>query len=113
MEIAKFDVFTEIFTVSASLLLSQKIAAALTRKRAKGRDFYDIVFLLSFTKPNYEFLTQKFGISTAKILRARFVELSTHLDFVRLAKDVEQFLFYSNDRKKVELFPRFINHVEL
>ena len=71
--INKFDVFTEIFTPSTELLLSQKINAIFTRKRAKGRDFYDVVFLLSFAKPNYQFLQQKWGIGDAEGLRAKLM----------------------------------------
>ena len=40
----KFDVFSEVFVTPLPLLLSQKIYAAVNRKRAKGRDFFDIVF---------------------------------------------------------------------
>jgi predicted nucleotidyltransferase component of viral defense system len=112
-EITKFDVFTEIFTASPDLLLSQKINAVFTRKRAKGRDFYDIVFLLSFTKPNYQFLLQKWEIKNAEMLRKKLLELSSDLNFTQLASDVEQFLFNSSDRKKVELFPNFIRQVKL
>ena len=43
----KFDVFTEIRATPLPILLSQKIYAAVNRKRPKGRDFYDITFLLA------------------------------------------------------------------
>jgi len=109
----KFDVFTEIFTPSQDLLLSQKINAIFTRKRAKGRDFYDIVFLLSFTKPNYQFLMQKWQIENAEQLRAKLVEMASKLDFDDLAKDVEKFLFDPSDSKKVQLFPEFIKQAKL
>ena len=109
----KFDVFTEIFVPSSDLLLSQKINAALTRKRAKGRDFYDIVFLLSFTKPNYEFLLQKLGIGDAERLRAKLVQISNKLNFTELARDIGPFLFNQGDSKKVELFLDFIKQAKL
>lgn len=109
----KFDVFTEIFVAEADLLLSQKINAAVTRKRAKGRDFYDIVFLLSFAKPNYEYLKQKMDISEPEGLRTKLVELSSKLDFVELAGDVEPFLFNPSESKKVKIFPEFIKQVKL
>lgn len=109
----KFDVFTEVFVPSVDLLLSQKINAMLTRKRAKGRDFYDIIFLLSFTKPNYQLLEQRCGITGSEGLRAKLVEISSGLDFIQLAQDVRKFLFNPNDVKKVELFPKFIQTVQL
>ena len=109
----KFDVFTEIFTPSSELLLSQKINAVFTRKRAKGRDFYDIIFLLSFTRPNYQFLEQKWNIGEPESLRAKLVELSSKLNFTELAKDVEKFLFNPGDSKKVLLFSEFIKQAKL
>ncbi len=42
----KFDVFTQINTTPKELLLAQKFYAVINRKRNKGRDFFDIVFLL-------------------------------------------------------------------
>jgi predicted nucleotidyltransferase component of viral defense system len=49
----KFDIFSEVFVTPLAILLSQKIYDAMNRKRTKGRDFFDIVFLLSLTKPDY------------------------------------------------------------
>ena len=50
----RFDVFTRINVVPESILLSQKLLAVLFRKRPMGRDFYDVIFLLSKTKPRSE-----------------------------------------------------------
>jgi len=57
----KFGIITEIFVTPIDILLSQKIRAAMERKRPQGRDFFDIVFLLSRTKPNYDYLREKMG----------------------------------------------------
>jgi len=43
----KFEVFTTILTVPLPLLLSQKFFAILNRSRKQGRDFFDVVFLMS------------------------------------------------------------------
>jgi len=109
----KFDVFTSIFTVPVDIILSQKIYAALNRKRAKGRDFYDIVFLLSFTKPNYDYLKEKMAIKDSVSLKNKLLELISGFNFKELAKDVEPFLFVPSDSKKVEMFPEFIKQVKL
>lgn len=109
----KFDVFTEVFTPSTDLLLAQKINAVFTRKRAKGRDFYDIVFLLSLTTPNYQYLKQQLHIAESEDLRAKLIEHCLEFDFRALARDVEKFLFNLNDRKKIELFPDFIKQAKL
>jgi len=58
----KFEVFKQIFVTPADILLSQKINAVFNRKRQKGRDFFDIVYLFSFTKPDYKYLVQKLKI---------------------------------------------------
>jgi len=109
----KFDVFSEIFITPTEIILSQKIFAALNRKRAKGRDFFDIVFLLSFVKPSYPYLKEKIGVGDAKELKKKFLEFSQELDFKALAKDVQPFLFQPNDSKKVEIFLEFIKQANL
>lgn len=109
----KFDVFTSIFAVPSDIMLSQKIYAALNRKRAKGRDFYDIVFLLSFTKPNYEYLKEKIAISNPVSLKNKLSEVIGALDFKELARDIEPFLFSPGDSKKLEMFPEFIKQAKL
>lgn len=63
----KFDVFTQIAVTPPDILLAQKFfIALLNRNRPKGRDFYDVVFLLQKVKPNYDYLMQKAGIPDSK-----------------------------------------------
>lgn len=109
----KFDVFTEINVTSLDIVLSQKIFAIFNRKVPKGRDFYDAVFLLSKTKPNYDYLQLKLKIKRKEELKERILALENKLDFKELAKDVEPFLFSPADSKKVVLFARYIKSVEL
>ena len=109
----KFDVFTSVFSVPADVILSQKIYAALNRKRAKGRDFYDIIFLLSFTKPNYEYLREKMQINDPVSLKNKLLEAISEFDFKELAKDVEPFLFNPSESKKLEMFLEFIEQAKL
>lgn len=109
----KFDVFSEIFTTPPDILLSQKIYAALNRKRAKGRDFYDIVFLLSFAKPNYEYLKQMLDISSPDELKQEIASFSAELNFEELAQDAEHFLFSPQDSKKIKSFADYIKQIEL
>ncbi len=109
----KFDVFSEIFITPADIILSQKIFAALNRKRAKGRDFYDIVFLLSFVRPNYRYLRAKVGINAPEELRERLVKMADELDFGKLGQDVRTFLFNPEDARKVEIFSEFIKQAPL
>jgi len=108
----KFDVFTEINVTPLDILLSQKIYAAFNRKRAKGRDFFDIVFLLSKTKPNYDYLDKKLKIKNSKELKEKFLIYAEEIDFDQLARDVEPFLFSPEDSKKVKMFKKYIKQIE-
>ena len=104
----KFDVFTLINSVPLEILFSQKIYASLNRKRAKGRDFFDMLFLMSKKiKPNYDYLQQKIGISNSKDLKEKLLQEYSKLDFQDLYQDVKPFLFNPNDQKMLQ-FVRFI-----
>lgn len=109
----KFDVFTQIRVAPPDILLAQKICAAFNRARAMGRDFYDIVFLLSLTKPNYQYLQAKIGVSTAAALRAYLISHSRPFNFSQLAKDIEPFLIRPEEKKRVELFAQYVKEAKL
>ena len=110
----KFDVFTEIPVTPPDILLAQKFFTVMNRKRSKGRDFFDIVFLLSLkVKPNYDYLRLKVNIGEAKTLKERILETCSKLDMKAMAKDVSPFLFNPADSKKIELFEQYIKQVEL
>ncbi|KKQ57672.1 MAG: hypothetical protein US74_C0002G0031 [Parcubacteria group bacterium GW2011_GWA2_38_13] len=109
----KFDIFTQINVTPIDLLLSQKIYATLNRKRAKGRDFFDVIFLLQKAKPNYEYLQKKIGIGDGIRLKEKLMDYSMNVDFEEIANDVAPFLFNPNDSQKIKLFADFIRQVEL
>jgi len=110
----RFDVFTEIFTTPKDILLAQKFYTILKRVRNKGRDFFDVVFLLAtIDKPNYDFLSMKVGIENAKELKERIIARCEQLDMKAMADDVQPFLFNPADAKKVLLFPDYLKQVEL
>lgn len=96
----KFDVFTNINVTPINLLLSQKIYAIFGRNRAKGRDFYDLVFLLGKSiKPDYIYLKEKIGVKNATELKEKLLAKCETLDFEQLYFDVKPFLFNPNDRR--------------
>lgn len=100
----KFDVQTNILTISPQLLLSQKIHTVFERKRIKGRDFFDIVFLLGITQtPDYWYLQEKLWIRTPEEVKNYILTKSKWLNFELLQRDVEPFIFDSNN-KSVLLF---------
>lgn len=109
----RFDVFTSIRCTPLDLLLSQKVCAISGRKRPKGRDFFDTVFLLGRTSPNYIFLQQKLGINTPESLRRHLVETCKDFDFQALAEDVQAFLFNPTDINRVLLFREYLATVRL
>ncbi len=109
----KFDVFTQVRATPPDILLAQKIYAVFNRARLMGRDFYDIVFLLSFTRPNYQYLSAKIGVSTGHELRAYLQAKAGPLNFDQLAKDIEPFLIRPEEKKRVELFARYIKEAKL
>src|SRR4030066_975055 len=103
----KFDVFTEIRVTPLNVLLSQKIFTAVNRKRPKGRDFYDITFLLSKTKPDFGFINQKMGITSPEILREELLLKIEDFDFDALAGDVAPFLIAKEQGKRGFKFREF------
>jgi len=109
----KFDVFTEIRVTPLSVLLSQKIYTAVNRKRPKGRDFYDITFLFSKTKPDFGFINQKMGNTSPESLREELLSKIEDFDFDALADDVAPFLITKEQVKRVVKFKEFWKQVAL
>lgn len=114
MILNKFDVFTSVKTTPKNILLAQKYYAACNRKRAKGRDFFDIVFLHGLgVTPDYGYLQKNIGVANAAELRGYVEKYMADLDFEILAKDVEPFLFSPKDKQKVSMFPLFFKNAVL
>jgi predicted nucleotidyltransferase component of viral defense system len=111
--INKFDVFARIRLVPVDILLAQKITCIFTRKRAMGRDFFDTVFLLAKTKPNYAYLKQALGITDSEMLRQQLQSRCQAMDFQTLTRDVTPFLYQPDDADKVALFPEYIKSASL
>jgi predicted nucleotidyltransferase component of viral defense system len=109
----KFDVFTEIRATPLNVLLSQKIYTAVNRKRPKGRDFYDITFLLSKTRPDFGFINQKMGIASPEGLREELLLKIEDFNFEALAADVAPFLIAKEQVKRVVKFREFWKQVDL
>jgi predicted nucleotidyltransferase component of viral defense system len=109
----KFDIFTEIRVTPLSVLLSQKIYTAVNRKRPKGRDYYDITFLLSKTRPDFGFINQMMGIAAPEDLREELLLRTEAFDFDALAGDVAPFLIANDQVKRVVKFREFWRQVDL
>ena len=110
----KFDVFTLINTTPKDIILAQKLFAVINRKRNKGRDFFDIIFMLGKGQlPNYEYLNVKLGINTPDELKQRIINKCAELDMKEMAIEVRPFLLDKKDEKKVLLFPKYMEQVKL
>ncbi len=105
----KFDVFTKILSTPLDLLMAQKCYAVLNRPRNKGRDFFDLVFLMGLNiRPNIDYLQQKTGIRSTAELKIRLLEKCSTLNMEEMAKDVAPFLFSPDDQKKVKWFADYL-----
>jgi len=91
------------------VLCSMKLSALLSR--AKGRDFYDLLFLLSQTKPNYEYLIQKLNINNKTDLKEKINKLLEKVDLKHKSKDFEHLLFNKMNSEKIIHFGEFINQI--
>jgi len=109
----KFDVFTEINVTPLDIILAQKIFAIFNRKAMKGRDFFDVIFLFSLTKPDYDYLQLKMDIKNGKKLKEKLLTLDGMVDFEKMASDVKPFLFNSSDAKRVLLFIDYVKNLKL
>ena len=86
----------------------------MNRVRNKGRDFFDIVFLLSLIdRPNYDYLKMKLDITSAAELKKAVLNRCKEINMQEMATDVQPFLFNPTDAKKILLFPDFLAQVNL
>lgn len=108
--LTKFDVTSQILVTPLAILLAQKILTALERKRAKGRDFFDLVFLLSQfeLKPDRRFLAQKLDFGSLREAKEALLQRASELDLRALALDVRPFLFDSTAAQRVEQFEELV-----
>jgi len=104
----KFDIFKSIKVTPIDIILSQKAAAVFGRKRAKGRDYYDVVYLMGQTGFNYGYLSFKLGIRNQKELKARLLTQAAKMDFKDLARDVQPFLINPQDQERILSFRQYI-----
>lgn len=92
------------------ILCAMKISALLSR--AKGRDFYDIMFLLSQTNPNYDYLAQKQGIHNLMELKIKLEETINKVDLHNKSKDFEHLLFNKENKNRILHFKEFVEKLK-
>lgn len=105
MIINKFGVYREIRSQPIDIILSQKIIAFLKRPRTKGRDIYDIVYLWSKTKPNFEYLSaQKKSLIGMESLLTAMEEAIKDKNVKDLTVDVKAFLPNKKEIPEIKYF---------
>ena len=92
-----------------NVLCSMKISALIDR--AKGRDFYDVMFLLGYIEPDYSFLSKKMNISDKKTLKKALLNKLADIDLQHKTKDFEHLLFEKRNSKKILSFEQFIENL--
>ncbi|GAB1417200.1 hypothetical protein MASR2M117_26060 [Paludibacter sp.] len=92
---------------SDEVLCSMKIAAMLAR--SKGRDFYDLMFLLAQTKPDYNFLSKRCGIHHLQEFKQAVAERLKTVDLKIRQKDFEHLLFNKTNSGKILRFGDFVD----
>lgn len=107
--LARWDVRQDIRCCPLPLLLAQKCHAILDRKRAKGRDFFDVSFLLGLNvAPDLRYVEQKLGLTSTRALAQTLLDRCAQLELETLAVDVQPFLFDANGHLGVTRFPQLI-----
>ncbi len=91
----------------AGVLSAMKITAMLDRQ--KGRDFYDVMFLLSQTPPDFDFLMQRRGITDMQSLKKAAEEIFSTVDLKAKMRDFEHLLFYPENSARILHCPEFFS----
>lgn len=109
LPLERYGIFQEVLTNPLDIIFAQKILALLERKRALGRDFYDVLFLAKKgIKPNFDYLKAKADIENQEQLLGAIADRSRELNFKTLRQDVERLLFNSQEAIKVDKFERYL-----
>lgn len=92
-----------------NILCSMKITAMLNRQ--KGRDFYDVMFLLGQTKPDYSFLSKRAGISELSELKSATEKVLGKVDLNKKSRDFEHLLFDKSRSRMILRVGEFIKEL--
>ena len=108
----KFDVYEKIKVTPIEIILSQKIHTILGRKRKKGRDFFDVDFLINNKKisPNFKYLKEKLNIKNEKELKEKLKKELKETNFKKMASNVKKYLFNPKHNERVKSFYNSIDN---
>ena len=102
-----YSIFRNIKVTPPEIILAKKLLTILARKRPKGRDLYDVIWLWGLIEPNQDYLLQTTGQSLQTVLK----EIGSYLiklDLQAMQQEVKLFLLDAADADRILLFPKFI-----
>lgn len=106
-DIRRNGFFFPIQTPSDNVLLSMKLSALLNR--AKGRDFYDIMFLLGLgARPDYDFLKKRAQIEDEKALKEEIDKVLSETNLKIKKNDFSHLIFDPKDASRIERFQEYL-----
>jgi predicted nucleotidyltransferase component of viral defense system len=91
---------------SDPVLCAMKLSALITRQ--KGRDFYDCIFLLGQTQPDFDFLQARHGIGKMDELKVMLAGLVQHIDLEIKSRDFQHLLYNSLNSRRILAFGEFV-----
>ena len=107
-DVRRCGFFFPVCVPNEATLCSMKLSALLTR--GKGRDFYDAIFLLQRTEPDYSFFALSHPeITDMKLLKVALKAKALSVDLELKRRDVEHLLFRHERAELVTRFPAFVD----
>jgi predicted nucleotidyltransferase component of viral defense system len=108
----RFDVFVPAICAPDRMILATKLCTILDR--SKGRDFYDIIELVRTTKPDIDYISNRFEFGR---FQRKYTGPESYLDLIKPAlknidwqektREIEKFLFHPHESEKVLFFPSY------
>ncbi|MBO7566695.1 MAG: nucleotidyl transferase AbiEii/AbiGii toxin family protein [Bacteroidales bacterium] len=104
--INKMGFYIDVQTPPDDVLCAMKLSALIARQ--KGRDFYDSIFLLSKTMPNYDYLAAKQNINNLAELKAAISKTLLSVDLNVKKNDFRHLLFREENAERILGFGKFV-----
>lgn len=110
VNVNKMGFFFNVQVPPMAVLCAMKLSALLARH--KGRDFYDSLFLLSKTQPDYGFLSAKNGINNLEALKSAVLEMQQQVDMNQKKRDFQHLLFRKENAERIMQFYDYISKMQ-
>lgn len=91
------------------ILCAMKISAMLQRQ--KGRDFYDVMFLLGQTAPDYSFLSSKHSIDGPEDLKEAVDKILETVDLRKKSRDFEHLVYNKDNSNRIMRVAEFFREM--